>query len=72
MQVARWVKENLTDTSLILATGWAEIITREDRAEGRIDAVITKPFAITEVLERATELLNESALHEFVSIEALG
>ncbi|MGI8653794.1 MAG: PAS domain-containing protein [Pyrinomonadaceae bacterium] len=64
VQVARWVKENLPATSLILATGWAEMITPEDRAQGRIDAVITKPFAITEVLERATELLNQSAIHE--------
>jgi len=70
-QVARWVKENLPATSLILATGWAEMITPEDRAQGRIDAVITKPFAITEVLERAAELLNQSATHESLSVEAL-
>lgn len=71
VQVARWVKENLPATSLILATGWAEMIMPEDRAQGRIDAVITKPFAITEVLERATELLNQNAIHESLSVEAL-
>lgn len=71
VQVARWVKENLPATSLILATGWAEMITPEDHAQGRIDAVITKPFAITEVLERATELLNQSAARESLSVEAL-
>ncbi len=69
VQVARWVKENLPATSLILATGWADMITPEDHAQGRIDAVIKKPFAITQVLECATELLNKSHAQESLSVE---
>ncbi len=41
----------------------------EDYAQGRIDAVIKKPFAITEVLECATELLNKTAARESLSVE---
>jgi CheY-like chemotaxis protein len=69
-QVARWVKENLPATSLILATGWAEMITPEDRAQGRIDAVITKPLQ-SQKSWSAAELLNQSAAHESPSVEAL-
>ncbi len=66
--VARWVKEHKPATSLILATGWADMITPEDYEHGRIDAVIKKPFAITDILECATELLDKSAAPELLSV----
>ena len=58
LHVARWIKEHRPGTPLILATGWTDMVTPEDYERGRIDAVFKKPFAVTEVLERATQLLS--------------
>jgi CheY-like chemotaxis protein len=58
LHVARWIKEHRPGTPLILATGWTDMVTPEDYERGRIDAVFKKPFAVAEVLERATQLLS--------------
>ncbi|MFN2453203.1 MAG: ATP-binding protein [Pyrinomonadaceae bacterium] len=71
LHVARWVKEHKPETFFILATGWADMVTPEDYEQGRIDAVIKKPFALTEILERATELLNGNAAPETVPFELI-
>jgi PAS domain S-box-containing protein len=58
LQVARWIKTNRPALPVILATGWIEMITPADYEQGRIDAVFKKPYAVKEILERASELLN--------------
>lgn len=71
LQLARWVKANRPETLLILATGWADIVTPEDYQQCRIDALFKKPYAVREILERAHDLLasrkSESAPLELLS-----
>lgn len=57
LQISRRVKERLPKTLFILATGWSDMIRPEDYEEGRIDAVFKKPYAVTDLLERAAQLL---------------
>lgn len=57
LHVARWVKEHCPETLFILVTGWPEMVMPEDYEKGRLDAVIKKPFAGTDVLDEATKLL---------------
>ncbi len=57
LHVARWVKEHSPDTIFILATGWPDMVQPEDYERGRLDAVIKKPFDMTDVLEQAMGLL---------------
>ena len=57
LEITRWVKTNRPETLLILATGWADLVTPDDHTQGRIDAVFKKPYAVKEILERAHQLL---------------
>lgn len=57
LHVARWVKEFRPDLPVIIATGFAEMITEEDYHKARIDDVIRKPYAVTDVLRRAGAVL---------------
>lgn len=57
VHIARWVKEHSPDTIFILATGWPDMVVPEDHEQGRLDAVIKKPFDVMEVVEQATQLL---------------
>jgi PAS domain S-box-containing protein len=57
LHVARWVKEFRPGLPVIIATGFAEMITSEDHAKARIDAVISKPYAVGDVLNRAHQIL---------------
>jgi PAS domain S-box-containing protein len=57
LHVARWVKEFRPDLPVIIATGFAEMITQEDHAKARIDDVIRKPYAVADVLNRANLVL---------------
>ena len=57
LHVARWVKEFRPDLPVIIATGFAEMITSEDYAKARIDEVISKPYAAGDVLNRANYIL---------------
>jgi PAS domain S-box-containing protein len=61
LHVARWVKEHSPETFFILVTGWPEMVTPEDYEKGRLDVVIKKPFAGTDVLEEAVKLLSGSS-----------
>lgn len=58
LHLARWIKENCPDTFFILATGWADMVGPEDDERCRIDAIFKKPYAVAEILERATQMLN--------------
>lgn len=60
LQVTRWIRANRPATLVILATGWIDLLTPADYEQGRIDAVFKKPYAVKEILERASELLAES------------
>src|SRR5882672_5345028 len=57
LHVARWVKEFRPDLPVIIATGFAEMIAEEDYTRARIDDVIRKPYALTDVLNRAHAVL---------------
>ncbi len=57
LHVARWVKDNSPETHFILATGWPDMVMPEDYDRCRLDAVIKKPFDVTDVLEQAMQLL---------------
>jgi len=57
LHVARWVKEFRPDLPVIIATGFAEMIAKEDYQKARIDDVIRKPYALADVLNRAHALL---------------
>lgn len=57
IHVARWVKEFRPDLPVIIATGYAEMIAEEDYQLARIDDVIRKPYALSDVLSRANLVL---------------
>jgi len=57
LHVARWVKEFRPDLPVIIATGFAEMITSEDYAKARIDEAISKPYAAADVLNCAHRIL---------------
>ena len=57
LHVARWVKEFKPNLPLIIATGYAEMISEDDYEKARIDDVIRKPYAVTDVLARADSIL---------------
>jgi CheY-like chemotaxis protein len=61
LHVARWVKEFRPDLPVIIATGFAEMIADEDYDKARIDDVISKPYALSDVLMRAHSLLARHA-----------
>lgn len=61
LHVARWVKEFRPDLPVIIATGFAEMIAQEDYDKARIDDVISKPYALSDVLLRANTLLARHA-----------
>jgi signal transduction histidine kinase/ActR/RegA family two-component response regulator len=62
LHVARWVKEFRPDLPVIIATGFAEMIAEEDYHKARIDDVISKPYALSDVLLRANTLLARHAV----------
>ena len=62
LHVARWVKEFRPDLPVIIATGFAEMIAEEDYDKARIDDVISKPYALSDVLLRANTILARNAL----------
>ena len=57
LHVARWVKQFRPDLPVIIATGFAEMIAEEDYHKARIDDVISKPYALSDVLLRANTIL---------------
>jgi two-component system cell cycle sensor histidine kinase/response regulator CckA len=57
LHVARWVKEFRPELPVIIATGYAEMIAEEDYTKARIDDVIRKPYAVADVLARASAVL---------------
>ena len=61
LHVARWVKEFRPELPVIIATGYSEMIATEDYEKARIDEVIRKPFAVTDVLDRANRLLSNQS-----------
>lgn len=61
LHVARWVKEFRPDLPVIIATGFAEMIADEDYTKARIDEVISKPYAVADVLVRANAILAKQA-----------
>jgi len=62
LHVARWVKEFRPDLPVIIATGFAEMIAEEDYHKARIDDVISKPYALSDVLLRAHTLIARHAV----------
>jgi PAS domain S-box-containing protein len=59
LHVARWVKEFRPELPVIIATGYAEMIAEEDYEGARIDDVIRKPYALADVLARASLVLDQ-------------
>ncbi len=57
LHVARWVKDHRPELPVIIATGFAEMIAEEDYQKARIDDVISKPYAVADVLTRANAIL---------------
>jgi CheY-like chemotaxis protein len=68
LHVARWVKEFRPDLPVIIATGFAEMITEEDYHKARIDDVIRKPYDLNYMLKRAHAILAEQAAVQRESI----
>ncbi len=61
LHVARWVKDHRPELPVIIATGFAEMIAEEDYKKARIDDVISKPYAVADVLRRASTILAKHA-----------
>lgn len=61
LHVARWVKEFRPNMPVIIATGFAGMIAEEDYDKARIDEVISKPYAVADVLMRANVILAREA-----------
>jgi PAS domain S-box-containing protein len=61
LHVARWVKEFRPDLPVIIATGFSEMIADEDYQKARIDEVISKPYAVADVLSRANAIIARKA-----------
>jgi PAS domain S-box-containing protein len=61
LHVARWVKEFRPDLPVIIATGFSEMIADEDYQKARIDEVISKPYAVADVLSRANAIIARQA-----------
>ncbi|HEY0348077.1 MAG TPA: ATP-binding protein [Pyrinomonadaceae bacterium] len=61
LHVARWVKEFRPNMPVIIATGFAGMIADEDYDKARIDEVISKPYAVADVLVRANMILAREA-----------
>ena len=61
LHVARWVKEFRPNMPVIIATGFAEMIAQEDYNKARIDEVISKPYAVADVLMSANVILARQA-----------
>src|SRR5204863_6817770 len=61
LHVARWVKEFRPNLPVIIATGFAGMIAEEDYDKARIDEVISKPYAVADVLMRANMILAREA-----------
>ena len=61
LHVARWVKDHRPELPVIIATGYAEMIAEEDYKKARIDEVISKPYAVADVLTRANAILAKHA-----------
>ena len=61
LHVARWVKEFRPELPVIIATGYAEMIAEEDYHKARIDDVIRKPYAVSDVLARTNLILAAQA-----------
>jgi len=61
LHVARWVKDHRPELPVIIATGYAEMIAEEDYQKARIDEVISKPYAVADVLTRANAILARHA-----------
>ena len=61
LHVARWVKEFRPHMPVIIATGFAGMIAEEDYDKARIDEVISKPYAVADVLMRANLILAREA-----------
>lgn len=61
LHVARWVKEFRPNMPVIIATGFAGMIAEEDYNKARIDEVISKPYAVADVLMRANAILAQQA-----------
>jgi CheY-like chemotaxis protein len=61
LHVARWVKEFRPNMPVIIATGFAGMIAEEDYDKARIDEVISKPYAVADVLMRANMILAREA-----------
>lgn len=57
MNIAHWVKEHRPGTAFLLATGWADLIAPDELAGGCVDALIKKPYSVTDVLDQASKLL---------------
>jgi PAS domain S-box-containing protein len=57
LHVARWIKEFKPQLPVIIATGYAEMISEDDYGKARIDEVIRKPYAVADVLARAGAIL---------------
>ena len=57
LHVARWVKEFRPNMPVIIATGFAEMIAQEDYDQARIDEVISKPYAVADLLTRSNMIL---------------
>jgi PAS domain S-box-containing protein len=61
LHVARWVKEHQPNLPVIIASGFADMITDEDYEKARIDDVIRKPYSVADVLSRANAILARQA-----------
>src|SRR5437763_4106051 len=61
LHVARWVKEFRPNSPVISAGGFADMMAQADYHQGRIDEVISKPYAVADVLMRANIILAREA-----------
>ena len=55
--VARELREKLSDLPIVLVTGWAATITDEEIAESGVAAVVHKPFELKPLLAKVAEVL---------------
>ena len=55
-ELSRAIREIDSQIPLAVITGWGEIVSREEKAAGEVDWVLTKPFSMADILQLAEEV----------------
>ena len=65
LEVARFIKSVSSDTMTILMTGWGIKLDDERLQSGNVDAILAKPFQLSQVSELLSVVINRRKKQEF-------